>query len=874
MAFMINVKWAVVPLVCIVVEVFHVASAASVKRSQRRVRVLNVHDLTGSSSADLPVAETTDDWAEDVHAAALPKTQENIKCAPTNEMSSIDLLGKCSASQQIENVTFDATGKQEGIVAGPSDKALPKIVTAVTAVGNMNLAVHIPSGLLELSVKRIEALQIEATRRGLLQERRHSKFGHQTLHTYLHMAAKDFPDVIDNLWSLTTVANEAAGWGVTSRGNLKKSLRCLEIIEYSPRSHNAPLRHSGWHDDGDTAFTVSVLLSEPGRDFEGGDVEVRRKVSGADSKEKVQVTPRIGDVVIWRGWEEHRVLPVTRGTRRVLVAEWRIGSKAASSSDVRPVDSEAALQQLLRLDPLSPTLYKNLGNLILAKGKVNAAASIYTAGLGKDPMYAEGHYHLGSLMLEHGMIDVAEKHFRSALQFESLHVECQNNIGVILDRKGEKRAAEKMYLAALETNPEHAEAHDNLGVLQASLGDIGSAEKSFEAAVKANPEHVNGHRNLGIIMKKRGNLEGAEKSLRIVTELLPQSADAHSSLAHVLAMRGKSIDAARSFKASFEIDPDHSIARRSLLSHHKLVFQIDPCLDEPVAQQPKCFQMLVQLGSLINSAGPVINVGDVITSAKYYIAILQGEEPSRPSASYVENLFDSYAPKFEEHLIASLRYDGPRLLQREMQMAAAQTKLVQFQRAADLGCGTGLMGPILRDLGVQWLEGVDVSLKMLEKASKKQIHAGYDVLLKADLQSIFRPIASEARTQERNEFPVIQSVGVDQEKQIPSGERDLFDLVTMVDVAEYVGDLEGVFETVQRWTMSGGLFGLTVLIGAQSEVFDNYILVPPGLHYIHRPEYIRGLAQKYNFRVLRDTQTVLRYQSGAPVRAQVFVLQA
>lgn len=511
---------------------------AAVKRSQRRVRVISAEDLAGSSPADQLSNDMEDSiCSEDAYSKTLPKIQESTYCTNvTNDVLVLDLENKGIVSSTAENPIMN----QGTVAMGSQIDVTPKTITAVSTVGHLHLAVHFPSNLFQLSIQRIEALQTEATRRGLLQERRHSKFGHQTLHTYLHMAVDDFPDVIENLLSLTRRSDDVAGWGVASVGS-EPSLRCLEIVEYTARSHYEPPRRSGWHDDGDTVFTVSVLLSQPGDDFEGGDIEFRRKPSGTDLKPTVRVSPNLGDAVIWRGWEEHRVLPVTRGTRRVLVAEWRVDSKAASEIDVRPPDSEDGLRRLLRLDTSSATLYKNLGNLLLAQGKVNAAASTYASGLAKDPTYAEGHYHLGALALENGATQMAEKSLWSALQFEPLHVPSQNNLGIILDRRGDKQAAKKMYLAALETDPEHAEAHDNLGVLHASLGDAISAERSFEAAVKANPEHVNGHRNLGVMRKKRGDLLGAEQSFRMVVKLLPSNADAHSSLADVLAKQGKAI---------------------------------------------------------------------------------------------------------------------------------------------------------------------------------------------------------------------------------------------------------------------------------------------------------------------------------------------
>ena len=57
-----------------------------------------------------------------------------------------------------------------------------------------------------------------------------------------------------------------------------------------------------------------------------------------------------GDVVVWRGWDAHRVRAVHSGVRRVIVAEWWEGDGADSNVE-RPVDSFALLQENLKLDP-------------------------------------------------------------------------------------------------------------------------------------------------------------------------------------------------------------------------------------------------------------------------------------------------------------------------------------------------------------------------------------------------------------------------------------------------------------------------------------------------------------------------------------------
>jgi len=92
-----------------------------------------------------------------------------------------------------------------------------------------------------------------------------------------------------------------------------------------------------------------------------------------------------------------------------------------------------------------------------------------------------------------------------------------------------------------------------------------------------------------------------------------------------------------------------------------------------------------------------------------------------------------------------------------------------YALAADLGCGTGLMGPQIRAM-VDRLEGFDLSQNMLAKAEEKQV---YDHLAQADL-----------------------SLPADQSGLLADSGVHRADLVTAADVLIYLGNLEIAFASV------------------------------------------------------------------------------
>jgi tetratricopeptide (TPR) repeat protein len=97
-------------------------------------------------------------------------------------------------------------------------------------------------------------------------------------------------------------------------------------------------------------------------------------------------------------------------------------------------------------------------------------------------------------------------------------------------------------------------------------------------------------------------------------------------------------------------------------------------------------------------------------------------------AAFVETLFDQYAERFETSLVDQLGYQGPAQIVAALLLAGR----TRFERVLDLGCGTGLMGQAIRP-HAGWLEGYDISGRMLAQARGKGV---YDGLHKRDLSRL------------------------------------------------------------------------------------------------------------------------------------------
>lgn len=219
---------------------------------------------------------------------------------------------------------------------------------------------------------------------------------------------------------------------------------------------------------------------------------------------------------------------------------------------------------------------------------------------------------------------------------------------------------------------------------------------------------------------------------------------------------------------------------------------------------------------------------------------VEATDPARQAApasaprAYVEKLFDQYAADFDAQLVQGLHYHAPAILLIGLHQRQPD---LRWGAVLDLGCGSGLCGPLFRPFA-QKLHGLDVSSDMLQKARDLAV---YDQLWHAD-----------ALEHLHNSTPS-------------------YNLILAADVLIYIGELDGLFAAVVRSLQPGGQFAFTVelleSLGAQA-VSDVSLL--PSLRYAHSEAYVRRLAVQFGFEVEQLDHQTLRYENTQPV-AGLFV---
>ncbi|MBN1944513.1 MAG: methyltransferase domain-containing protein [Bradymonadales bacterium] len=219
-------------------------------------------------------------------------------------------------------------------------------------------------------------------------------------------------------------------------------------------------------------------------------------------------------------------------------------------------------------------------------------------------------------------------------------------------------------------------------------------------------------------------------------------------------------------------------------------------------------------------------------AVSHLVASAGGAGFTAPLRAEVEELFDRYADRFDRHLVEDLGYQGHLALAQAVVQAAGT-----FQAdwsCLELGCGTGLCGPLLRPLARR-LTGVDLSSKMLSRARDRHV---YDVLYRADL--VYALVCSRQHS---------------------------LDLVAASDVLSYLGDLRPVFEESARVLKPGGWLAFTV----EAATGHSETVCQPTRRVAFSRSYIERQCAENRFEVGRLTTAPLRTQSGQQVMELIAV---
>jgi predicted TPR repeat methyltransferase len=339
-------------------------------------------------------------------------------------------------------------------------------------------------------------------------------------------------------------------------------------------------------------------------------------------------------------------------------------------------------------------------------------------------------------------------------------------------------------------------------------GELGDAERIYRAVLEREPDHHAALNLLAMILIERGDAASAGPMIARAIAVAPGVAWYHLNLGHALAAAGRDAEAAAAMAESARLDPASPIPRYDLGRHH--------------LRHGRPHDALAALREVL-ARDPAHD------RARFLVASLTGGHTDTAPAGYVTELFDSYAPGFEAHLVDVLGYRAPAEL---AALVAAEHPAARDWLVIDLGCGSGLCGAAFRD-HARRLIGSDLSPRMIEIARGRGV---YDELRVEDLTATLARAAGA-------------------------------DLIVAADVFIYVGALDAAFAGAAAALGPGGRFAFSTERGDG----DGFRL-QASRRYAHGDGYVRALAARHGFAVGAAQDTVLRIDHGGPVAGVLYVL--
>ena len=474
--------------------------------------------------------------------------------------------------------------------------------------------------------------------------------------------------------------------------------------------------------------------------------------------------------------------------------------------------AEALYAEVLRREPDNFDALHLLGVLARQGGAPESAIELIGRAIALDAGKAIAHCNLGAALQDAGRQQEALASYERALALQPAYPMALANRGNALRKLGRPEEALASYDAALAQQPAYAEALGNRGIALHLLGRRAEALESFGRSLTLNPNLAESYCGAAVTLQSLGRNEEATEAYRNAIEVKPSYAEAWTSYGTLMQRSG-----------------DYQGA----LDCHEHALALQPGSAQARLHRANALRALNRRGEAAAAYRDALACGADAESVAYQLAALgEADAPAMPPPQYVAALFDQYAGDFDHHLQNVLQYRAPQLLLAALDQAGL---LDGETDVLDLGCGTGLCGPLLRPYA-RTLAGVDLSPQMLEQARRREV---YDELACADIAGYLQ--ASEARG-------------------TPWG------LLVAADVLVYFGDLQPVLRAARRVLPAGGAFAFTV----EAQQSGDYVLRPSG-RYAHSRPYLEALAQAHGFQVRSVTEQVLRKDDGADLAGLVAV---
>ena len=389
---------------------------------------------------------------------------------------------------------------------------------------------------------------------------------------------------------------------------------------------------------------------------------------------------------------------------------------------------------------------------------------------------------------------------------------------MILQQRGSIAEATAQFVRARELRPSDARIVVNLARALAAQNQFRDAAVMFHQAVSLDPRFADARFGLALALSDLGEHADAEPHYLHALQLDPMNWQARGYLGLALAAQGKiaEVYAHADVLARAETAPGFP---------HKSFGILLARIDCPGGAR-SCFET------------HLLHHPDDEDEIAMLLATVGDDLPERASDRQIDRIYAARADQWDRGAAGAAGYQGHRLV------ASALDELGTPHAGAviDLGCGTGLVGELLRCRSDR-LIGIDLSEPMLAQARRKKL---YDELHQADL------LGWLAR------------------------QEAACDVIASAATLIHFGDLNAIFAAASRSLRPGGRFAFTLFPNDDDPdaiaVASLAGLAQAGC-FRHGTVYVARAAGACGFAVELMRRADHEYVNGAPIEGLVVALR-
>jgi arylsulfatase A-like enzyme/Tfp pilus assembly protein PilF len=238
------------------------------------------------------------------------------------------------------------------------------------------------------------------------------------------------------------------------------------------------------------------------------------------------------------------------------IALHRTIMRAQSQMQSEPAAAEAALREVIEVDPDILDAQQMLGQLALVGGRQEEALGYFRRALELEPEHTNSLLGMASAYRSLGRLEEALVGYRRLLELGGQHTGASLAIADIEVDRGHLEEAAIALERAVDGSDAPALLHNRLGEIRVLQGRTDAAVTMFEAAAAENDKFANPHFNLAVLAEDQGQPERALVHYEKAVELAPSYYQALYNLGRLVGQRGQLDRQQELWQAAIDSNPN------------------------------------------------------------------------------------------------------------------------------------------------------------------------------------------------------------------------------------------------------------------------------------------------------------------------------